>query len=654
MSVFKEMFENNKSMEDAFVQANTPKVVEAVRGHIKKKKDGSFLVQWMKEGKTLQKECKNREEAKKFLKDVKEGLEVEEMNNQRDGSAPMDPAKRREELAKNIKDGDDDKLSPDERREKLAKEQAKESVETPVVETAKCSICKLPVSEGEKNPDVKYCSGHTKEEWAKMKESVVLEKTKEEVQQSLKTILPIIYRNNQLVTAVWWYSPDGHVLQYQPYDKANPITHDDKSFNVPDDMKDVWLKGRNVSYEGFNIALITSTPDLKTQLSSDMLIEFRNLLQNKMGKKVDWIVTTDGDILLEGKLHDDFFTLMTTDVISETFLNMKKQWELMFEGLAKHSESLVERYKSKLLKPNVNEEKKPEAEGTDEVTAKVDTETPKEIVKDQEGKQPEAKSIEATKEKEIVGDETKEVTDKELEKPKTVKVPEAKEEAVVNEADEEKEEPVEEPVEEPKEEEPEAKPTDEKEFFGSKADNFYYLEAKGKTAVLVDAEGQEVFKGDSEDMIQFIQDAVKELEIDSISIDVFNKYILPEIEEPEEVWQEPKDEVPEEVKEEPAEMEQAKESKVVEGSFTSGVWVILSNSGGELARHFANTGEEAKKIASQLAVIMEEGDTLSMVGGESEQAKEDLGPTETLIPEETKEAKLLRLKEELQKLKEAK
>jgi hypothetical protein len=80
----------------------------------------------------------------------------------------------------------------------------------------------------------------------------------------------------------------------------------------------------------------------------------------------------------------------------------------------------------------------------------------------------------------------------------------------------------------------------DKEYFGKKEDDFFYLETsteEGESDLrVVDAEGKVVYSArenelDSQDVFHFILQAVPEVEPDDISRDIFTRYIKPEIEE---------------------------------------------------------------------------------------------------------------------------
>ena len=103
---------------------------------------------------------------------------------------------------------------------------------------------------------------------------------------------------------------------------------------------------------------------------------------------------------------------------------------------------------------------------------------------------------------------------------------------------------VEEPAEDTSEENEEEEEVD-KEYFGKAGENYYYLvgneseEGITEDLQIVDQEGTVVYSAkDNEveitDVVDFIIQAIQEMDIEDISYDVFEKYILPKLVEPEE------------------------------------------------------------------------------------------------------------------------
>ena len=85
----------------------------------------------------------------------------------------------------------------------------------------------------------------------------------------------------------------------------------------------------------------------------------------------------------------------------------------------------------------------------------------------------------------------------------------------------------------------------EKEYFGKSGEEYYYLvgneseEGVQTDLQIVDQEGKVVYSAkDNEveitDIVDFIIQAIQEMDIEDISYDVFEKYILPKLVEPEE------------------------------------------------------------------------------------------------------------------------
>ena len=91
--------------------------------------------------------------------------------------------------------------------------------------------------------------------------------------------------------------------------------------------------------------------------------------------------------------------------------------------------------------------------------------------------------------------------------------------------------------------EPEDKDADveEKEYFGNKGEIFYYLThetEEGEQALqVVDADGEVVYVpeegADSEDILTFLIAAVKDIQPENVSTDMFVKYVIPKLEEEE-------------------------------------------------------------------------------------------------------------------------
>jgi hypothetical protein len=79
----------------------------------------------------------------------------------------------------------------------------------------------------------------------------------------------------------------------------------------------------------------------------------------------------------------------------------------------------------------------------------------------------------------------------------------------------------------------------DKEYFGQKDDNFFYLKKEGEEGtsdlVIVDQEGEQVFSAeegglDTSDVFHFILAAIAEVEPSDLSSDLFMRYVKPEIE----------------------------------------------------------------------------------------------------------------------------
>lgn len=95
------------------------------------------------------------------------------------------------------------------------------------------------------------------------------------------------------------------------------------------------------------------------------------------------------------------------------------------------------------------------------------------------------------------------------------------------------------------EEEPEEETKIEKEYFGSKGDEYYYMNETQSDAgeredlQIIDAEGEKVFSAldnelDINDIVTFVVEATRQTDVDEVSRDLMIKYVFPALEKEEE------------------------------------------------------------------------------------------------------------------------